>query len=151
MADSTIQQKLTAEVLGTFVLVFFGCGSVVYAGQAGQFSIETIGLTFGIAVMVMVYAFGRVSGAHFNPAVSVGAAVGGRMAWRHVGLYVVAQLVGAVLGALMLFVLMVGAAAAGLASPLLFGRVWEAGPGSGISFSRPRTSAHGPGYASPDK
>jgi aquaporin Z len=261
MADSTIQQKLTAEVIGTFVLVFFGCGSVVYAGQAGQFSIETIGLTFGIAVMVMVYAFGRVSGAHFNPAVSVGAAVGGRMAWRHVGLYVVAQLVGAILGALMLFVLMqgfdtfdatgnmgqnffgdqspgdyawwaafllelvmtalfvtvilavtdernehpalaplaigftlaaihfvaipatgtsvnparsigpalfagteaiaqlwlfilaplVGAAVAGLAYPLLFGRVGEAVPGSGISFSRPRTAAQVPGYASPDQ
>jgi aquaporin Z len=109
MADSTIQQKLTAEVIGTFVLVFLGCGSVVYSGQTGAAStLTTIGLTFGIAVAVMVYAFGRVSGAHFNPAVSVGAAVGGRMTWRDVGLYVLAQLGGAFLGALVLFVLMQG-------------------------------------------
>ncbi len=116
MTDSTIQQKLTAEVIGTFVLVLFGCGSVVIYGTAQSASqggvlpstLTTIGLTFGIAVMVMAYAFGRVSGAHFNPAVSVGAAMSGRMSWRDVGLYVVAQLVGAVLGALALFVLMQG-------------------------------------------
>ena len=113
MAESTalpgVQQKLAAEVIGTFVLVFFGCGSVVYASQTGAPStITTIGLTFGVAVMVMAYAFGRVSGGHFNPAVSVGAAVGGRIAWREVGLYVLAQLAGAILGALVLFLLMHG-------------------------------------------
>jgi len=75
MAESTIQQKLIAEVIGTFVLVFLGCGSVIYP-QFGDLpnTITTVGLTFGVAVMVMAYAFGRVSGAHFNPAVSVGAA-----------------------------------------------------------------------------
>ena len=109
MADSTIQQKLSAEVLGTFVLVFFGCGSVVYASTAGAtFTVTTVGLTFGLAVLVMAYAFGRVSGAHFNPAVSVGAAISGRMAWRQVVLYVVAQLVGAIIGGLALYVLMQG-------------------------------------------
>ncbi|GAA4375629.1 hypothetical protein GCM10023146_30060 [Nocardioides caricicola] len=105
----TIQHKLTAEVIGTFVLVFFGCGSVVYPALGGGTStITTIGLTFGIAVMVMAYAFGRVSGAHFNPAVSVGAAISGRMTWKNVGPYVVAQLAGALLGALALFVLLQG-------------------------------------------
>src|SRR3954447_3177904 len=109
MADSTIQQKLTAEVIGTFVLVFFGCGSIVYAGQAGAtITVTTIGLTFGLAVLVMAYAFGRVSGAHFNPAVSVGAAISGRLAWRQVGLYVIAQLVGAIVGAFALYVLLQG-------------------------------------------
>jgi aquaporin Z len=109
MADSTISQKLIAEVIGTFVLVFFGCGSVLYPGLGGGTStITTIGLTFGIAVMVMAYAFGRVSGAHFNPAVSVGAAIGGRMPWRNVGPYVIAQFAGALLGALGLFVLLQG-------------------------------------------
>src|SRR6478735_3282609 len=109
MADSTIQQKLSAEVLGTFVLVFFGCGSVVYAGTTGStITLTTIGLTFGLAVVVMAYAFGRVSGAHFNPAVYVGAAISGRLAWRQVGLYVIAQLVGATLGAFALYVLMQG-------------------------------------------
>ncbi|MGB0099055.1 MAG: MIP family channel protein, partial [Nocardioides sp.] len=111
-----IQQKLTAEVIGTFVLVFFGCGSVVVYGAAQSSSaggvlpttITTIGLTFGLVVMVMAYAFGRVSGGHFNPAVSVGAAIGGRLAWSQVGLYAIAQFAGAVLGALALFLLMHG-------------------------------------------
>jgi aquaporin Z len=116
MSEPTIQQKLTAEVIGTFVLVFFGCGSVVVYGTAqaandGRLlpsTVTTVGLTFGVAVMVMAYAFGRVSGAHFNPAVSVGAGMGGRMPWRDVGLYTVAQFVGAVLGALVLFLVMQG-------------------------------------------
>src|SRR4051812_8076549 len=113
MAESTalpgVQQKLAAEVIGTFVLVFFGCGSVVYATQTRAAStLTSIGLTFGVAVMVMAYAFRRVSGGHFNPAVSVGAAIGGRISWREVGFYVVAQLVGAFLGALVLFALMHG-------------------------------------------
>lgn len=113
MAESTalpgVQQKLAAEVIGTFVLVFFGSGSVVYASTTGAtFTVTTVGLTFGVAVMVMAYAFGRVSGGHFNPAVSVGAAISGRISWRETGLYVVAQLVGAFLGALVLFLLMQG-------------------------------------------
>lgn len=259
--DPTIQQKLTAEVIGTLVLVFFGCGSVTYASTAGAtFTVTTVGLTFGLAIVVMVYAFGRVSGGHFNPAVSVGAALSGRIAWRQVGPYVLAQLVGAVVGALLLFLLMqgfetfdaegsmgqnsfgdagsgytwwaafllemlitfvfvtvilavtdtrnehpalapltigltlaaihfvaipatgtsanparsigpalfagpdaieqlwlfilapvLGAAIAGIAYPLLFGRSGEAVPGSGISFSRPRTAAQVPGYAAPDQ
>jgi aquaporin Z len=105
-------QQLTAEVIGTFVLVFFGCGSIVYAGQiraVGKLTtITTIGLAFGIAVMVMAYAFGRVSGAHLNPAVSLAAAAGGRMPWVRAGLYAAAQVAGAVLGALALFVLLHG-------------------------------------------
>ncbi|GAB3199373.1 hypothetical protein GCM10027062_15850 [Nocardioides hungaricus] len=113
MAEQTalpgLQQKLTAEVLGTFVLVLFGCGSVVFAGAAGvPTTITAIGLTFGLAVMVMAYAFGRVSGAHFNPAVSLGAAIGGRLSWLHAAFYAVAQLVGAFLGALALFLLLNG-------------------------------------------
>jgi aquaporin Z len=108
----TIQQKLAAEVIGTFVLVLLGCGSVVYAtelaGNTFPSTITTIGLTFGIAIVIMIYAFGRVSGGHFNPAVSFGAGVGGRMPWRDVWLYWLAQVVGAILGALVLFVLMHG-------------------------------------------
>lgn len=103
-----VRQKVAAEVIGTFALVFFGCGAVVYSSQVDQFTIATVGLTFGVVVMVMAYAFGRVSGGHFNPAVSVGAAIGGRIAWREAGVYVVAQLGGAILGALALFLLMHG-------------------------------------------
>ncbi|MET1059906.1 MAG: MIP family channel protein, partial [Nocardioides sp.] len=277
MTDSpTLVQKLSAEVLGTFMLVFFGVGAaiIVPAALGSQlspeevrfystiFQVDVLGvaMAFGLAVMVAIYSFGRVSGAHFNPAVSFGAAVSGRMQWREVGPYAGAQLVGAVLGAavlwclvhgfddfdatgnmgqnsfgddgsgyawwaafllevvmtalfvwvilavtddrndhpalaplaigfglvlahlvgiaatgtsvnparsigpalfagtdaiqqLWLFILapLLGAAIAGLAYPILFGRVGEAVPGSGISFSRPRTAAQVPGYASPDQ
>ncbi|GAB6983631.1 MIP family channel protein [Nocardioides pyridinolyticus] len=113
MAEQTalpgLQQKLTAEVLGTFVLVLFGCGSMVYAGEVGtSTTVTTVGLAFGLAVAVMAYAFGRVSGAHFNPAVSLGAAVGGRLSWVHAAFYALAQVAGAFLGALVLFLLMQG-------------------------------------------
>jgi len=108
MADPTLRSKLAAEGIGTFVLVLFGCGAAVYAGSLGAFDLGTVGLTFGIAVMVMVYAFGRVSGGHFNPAVSVGAAVGGRISWREAGIYSLVQVAGAVAGALVLFLLMHG-------------------------------------------
>ncbi|MEJ7833117.1 MAG: MIP family channel protein [Nocardioides sp.] len=110
-APPTTVQKALAEVIGTFVLVFFGCGSVVIAGlriqdvggggddgTLGLSFIVSIGLTFGLAVMVMIYAFGRISGGHFNPAVTVGAAIGGRIAWNQVPVYIGAQLGGAVLG-----------------------------------------------------
>ncbi len=105
----TLTQKVAAETLGTFVLVFFGCGSIVFATQAGTATtISAIGLTFGLAVMVMVYAVGRISGGHFNPAVSVGAGMAGRIAWRDVGIYVLAQLVGAIVAGTALFVLLQG-------------------------------------------
>jgi len=108
-AQTTLRQQLAAEVIGTFVLVFFGCGSITYASELdARSTLTTVGLTFGVAVLVMSYAFGRISGAHFNPAVSVGAAISGRLAWRQVAFYVLAQLAGAVLGALLLFVLMQG-------------------------------------------
>lgn len=105
MADSsTTGQKVAAEVIGTFVLVFFGCGTAILTGV----DIVATALAFGLTVVVGAYAFGRVSGAHFNPAVSVGAALGGRMAWRQVPLYVGSQLVGGLLAGLSLFILMQG-------------------------------------------
>lgn len=107
-ASPTVAQKLVAEVLGTFVLVFLGCGSVVYATMGTGFDLLGTAVAFGLAVMVMVYAFGRVSGGHFNPAVSVAAAVGGRVAWREVPLYVAAQLVGAIVAGGLLRLLLEG-------------------------------------------
>ena len=76
-----------------FVLVFFGCGTALMSG--GNY--VATGLAFGLTVLVMVYAVGRISGGHFNPAVTLGAAVGGRLAWRQVLVYMAAQLVGALL------------------------------------------------------
>ena len=105
MADvSTTQQKLTAEVIGTFVLVFFGCGTALISG--GDY--VAIGFAFGLTVLVMVYAVGRISGGHFNPAVSVGAGMSGRLSWPQVGAYVVAQLVGAIVAGAVLLALMQG-------------------------------------------
>ena len=116
MTDTPTGQKVAAEAIGTFVLVLFGCGSVVHAaetvdtlGQGGSLTTTTtVGLTFGLTLTVMIYSFGRVSGAHFNPAVSVGAAMGGRLAWHQVPVYVAAQLAGAILGAAVLFGLLHG-------------------------------------------
>jgi aquaporin Z len=99
-----LAQKLAAEFLGTFVLVFFGVGSVVLINIAGGgrlavADITAIGLTFGLSVMVMIYAVGRVSGGHFNPAVSLGAALGGRVPWSEALAYMAAQVVGGIVGA----------------------------------------------------
>lgn len=108
-------QKLAAEALGTFVLVFLGVGSVVVltastpgVQQITLIELTAIGLAFGLAVMVMVYAVGRVSGGHFNPAVSLAAALGGRVAWTEALVYMVVQFVAAAVGAAALFVVAKG-------------------------------------------
>jgi len=96
--------KLAAEVLGTFVLVFFGVGTAIVSGL----DYVATGLAFGLAVLVMAYAVGHISGGHFNPAVTVGAAVSGRFSWSDVLGYVVAQLVGALLAGLALLAILNG-------------------------------------------
>jgi aquaporin Z len=100
----TLAQKISAEALGTFALVLIGCGVAVTSGG----DLVATGLAFGLTVTLMVYALGRISGGHFNPAVSVGAALGGRIAWREAGVYIGAQFVGAVVGALVLMILALG-------------------------------------------
>ncbi len=94
----TLAQKLSAEAIGTFVLVVFGVGAAI--NQSGD--IAAIGLSFGIAIIAMVYAFGRISGGHFNPAVSVGAAISGRISWKDAGLYSAAQVCGGFIAGLFL-------------------------------------------------
>jgi aquaporin Z len=109
MADiTTTAQKIAAEVIGTFTLVFFGCGTAIMTSARGEFDYTGTALAFGLTVLVGAYAFGRISGAHFNPAVSVGAALSGRMAWREVPLYVGSQLVGGLIAGLTLFILVRG-------------------------------------------
>ena len=97
-------QKFSAETIGTFVLVFFGCGAAVISG--GDY--VATALAFGLTVLVMAYAVGRISGGHFNPAVTLGAALGGRLPWRETGIYVAAQLLGALLAGACLFGLLHG-------------------------------------------
>jgi aquaporin Z len=98
-ADPTLAQKFSAEVAGTFVLVFFGVGTALATGA----DVVTTGLAFGLTVLVMAYSVGRVSGGHFNPAVTVGAVASGRLAWAQVPMYVGAQLLGAIVAAAVLW------------------------------------------------
>jgi aquaporin Z len=94
-------RKLAGEALGTFVLVLGGCGTAVLAAKMPGVGVGLLGvaIAFGLAVLAGVYAIGPISGAHFNPAVSVGLAAAGRFAWRDVPAYVGAQLFGAIVGA----------------------------------------------------
>jgi len=96
-------RKYAAEVFGTFALVFAGTGAVVIDTVIpGSVSHVGIAITFGLVVMAMIYALGDVSGAHLNPAVTVGFWLARRMSGRCVGPYIVSQLTGAILASLLL-------------------------------------------------
>jgi aquaporin Z len=103
-------RKLSAEFIGTFVLVFGGCGSAVLAAGVPDVGIGFLGvsLAFGLTVLTMAYAVGGISGGHFNPAVSLGLAVAGRFEWRELVPYWAAQVVGGAAGAAVLFVIASG-------------------------------------------
>ena len=93
-------KKYAAELIGTFWLTFGGCGSAVLAAAFPQVGIGLMGvsLAFGLTVLTMAYAIGHVSGCHLNPAVTVGLTAGGRFPPNEVVPYIVAQVVGAVIG-----------------------------------------------------
>jgi aquaporin Z len=95
---------LMAELIGTFWLVFGGCGTAVIAGSSDFVGALGVALAFGLTVLTGVYAFGAISGGHFNPAVTLGLLVGGRFERRRLLPYVAAQLIGAFLAALVLLV-----------------------------------------------
>ena len=116
-------RALWAETFGTFWLVFGGCGSAVLAAKFPEVGIGLVGvsLAFGLTVLTMAYAVGHVSGAHFNPAVTVGLWAGGRFPAKDVLPYVVAQVVGGIVAAFVLLWIASGKpgwdlAASGLAS-----------------------------------
>jgi aquaporin Z len=104
--------KLIAEFIGTLWLVLGGCGSAVIAAAFPGVGIGLLGvsLAFGLTVLTMAYALGPISGGHFNPAVSLGLWAAGRFPGNRIGPYVVAQVVGAVAGAAILFVIASGQA-----------------------------------------
>jgi len=103
-------QKYAAELLGTFILVFGGCGSAVFSAAFPSVGIGLLGvsLAFGLTVLGCAYALGPVSGCHLNPAVTLGLCAGKRFAWKDAPGYIVAQLLGAVLASLVLVVLLKG-------------------------------------------
>jgi aquaporin Z len=109
---ATMAKRLGAEFLGTFWLVLGGCGSAVFAAAFPQFGIGFVGvsLAFGLTVLTMAYAVGHISGGHFNPAVSVGLCSAGRVKPKELAAYTVAQLVGAVGGAAVIYIIASGKA-----------------------------------------
>ena len=105
-----LQKKLTAEFIGTFWLVLGGCGSAVLAAAFPEVGIGLLGvsLAFGLTVMTLVYGLGHVSGAHFNPAVSFGLWVGGRFEGKELLPYILAQVLGGIAGAAVLYLIASG-------------------------------------------
>lgn len=112
-----LSRKVAAEVIGTFWLVFGGCGSAVLAAAFPDVGIGLLGvsLAFGLTVVTMAYSIGHISGAHLNPAVTIGLANGRRFPWNEVPAYVGAQVAGGVIAAAVLYVIASGQAGFSLA------------------------------------
>ena len=103
-------KKYFAELIGTMVLVLLGCGSAVFAGSAAgavATGVGTLGVAFafGLAVIAMAYTIGNISGCHINPAITLGVALSGRISWKDAGMYMVFQVLGAIIGSTILYVL----------------------------------------------
>ncbi|MDO4841551.1 MAG: aquaporin [Phoenicibacter congonensis] len=102
--DNTLMRKCGAELLGTFTLTLFGCGTAAIAGQA----VGTVGiaLAFGLSIVCMAFAIGHISGCHINPAVSLGVFLAKRMTAKEMVAYWVAQFIGGILAAAVLVFIM---------------------------------------------
>ena len=117
-------RRCAAEFTGTFGLVFAGTGAIMVDQLSGGVVTNLgIGLTFGLIVAAMIYSLGHVSGAHINPAVTIGFAVARRFPWREVPFYGIAQLCGAAAASLVLWGLLGNAADMGATTPS--GNVWQ--------------------------
>jgi MIP family channel proteins len=98
----TLARSLIAEAIGTFALVFAGCGAIMVDQKTGSLGHVGVAISFGLVIMVMIYAVGHISGAHFNPAVTLAFATSRHFSRRRVTVYWSAQLTGAVAAALLL-------------------------------------------------
>ena len=129
---TTIQRGL-AELIGTFWLVFGGCGAAVLACNfpASGIGFAGVALAFGLTVLTMAYTIGHISGCHLNPAVTLGLWAGGRFPGKDIPLYVIAQVLGAVIAAFLLYFIASGQAG------------WEAGGFAANGFGE-----HSPGHYS---
>lgn len=130
----SLKKRFLAELIGTFWLVFGGCGSAVLAATFPQTGIGFLGvaLAFGLTVLTMAYAVGHISGAHLNPAVSVGLWTAGRFPARELLPYMAAQVLGGVLGAGLLYLIASG----------------QAGFDAGAGFASNGYGEHSPGHYS---
>lgn len=108
--QTTVMKKYIAEMIGTMVLVLMGCGSAVFAGSAAgavSTGVGTLGvaLAFGLSVVAMAYAIGGISGCHINPAITLGVFLSGRMNGKDAGMYMLFQVIGAIIGSAILYAL----------------------------------------------
>lgn len=110
--NSSNSSKLIAEFIGTMVLVLMGCGSAVIAGANGETGVGLLGISFafGLSVIAMAYAIGHISGCHINPAISIAMVLVGRMKIGQALGYIVAQVLGAIVGAGVLYFIATGKA-----------------------------------------
>ncbi|MEA2872409.1 MAG: aquaporin [Hyphomicrobiales bacterium] len=124
-------RKYVAEAIGTFWLTFAGCGSAVIAAGFPQVGIGLLGvsLAFGLTVVTMAYSIGHVSGCHLNPAVTIGLAAGGRFPPGQIAPYVIAQVVGAIVAAAVLYLIASGAPGFDLAKGFASNGYAEHSPG----------------------
>lgn len=113
MSVVSSSRKYIAEFIGTFVLVFMGCGSAVLAGKYIGF--VGISFAFGLSVLAMVYAIGGISGCHINPAISISMLASGKMTAMNTVAYVIAQCLGAIVASIILYGVAVGNAGYSLA------------------------------------
>ena len=97
-----LARRALAEAIGTFALVFAGCGAIMVDAKTGALGHVGVAISFGLVIMVMIYALGHISGAHFNPAVTFAFALSRHFPWPRVGVYWAAQLAGALAAALVL-------------------------------------------------
>jgi aquaporin Z len=112
--------KFLAELIGTFTLILFGAGAILQDHATQAVGVTGIAVAHGLAILIMVYAFGHVSGGHFNPAVTFGMAVTKRLSWGSAVTYWIAQLAGASLAAwILVMAYPMGAADVRLGTPAL--------------------------------
>ncbi len=128
---SPLGKRMAAELLGTFWLVLGGCGSAVLAAAFPEVGIGLLGVSFafGLTVLTMAFAIGHISGCHLNPAVSVGLAAGGRFPAKELPAYIIAQVIGGILAAALLYFIASGKAGFDLAGGLASNGYGEHSPG----------------------